>query len=87
MDGTIFSVISYRECSKAALLRGLLVIAINPFLTIMETIFNPSFEIVRAFADDLGMILGSLLQLKKVFSFFKLLEKCSELALKASNAI
>ena len=50
------------------------VIALNPFLIMMENISKPG-EKIRAFADDIAALLQDLWSLKRLYSIFKVAKK------------
>ena len=89
----IDGVISFFADFRAGVLQGcpasgsLVVIAINPFLNLIETKLCAPREVCRAFADDLAAVLRSIEALKPISSLFKLLQAVSGMALKAKKCV
>ena len=53
----------------------------------LEAILTPPVEIARAFADDIGMVLANISQLRPVRALYKLLEIISGMAIKPRKCV
>ena len=88
MDGLILFFLEV----KSGVLQGcpasgsLFVVAVNPFLVIIESILKPG-EMVKAFADDLANVLKSLASLKSLYSIFKVIRIVSGMTLNTSKCL